>query len=129
MPRSASSRATATSCGSGAGGWPADSRYTPSSRVLSMSHTTHLITVCLARLRRSGNPPPALHRDVRRGEAELPVQRAHPHVARVDLARELRHPGLVGRAEHRGEQELADLAAIRPGSDRQRAEVAVPLAG
>jgi len=53
-----------------------------------MSQTTHLIRVPSVMTRRL-----ALHGQVRRGEAELAVQRAHAEIARVHLASQLRHPG------------------------------------
>ena len=95
--------------------------------MLSRSQTTHLTIIA----DRAPGAPGAcrLHRDVRRLEAELPVQRAHPEVPGVHLAGQLTHPGLVGRPQHRREQQLPDLAAVRDVGDGQRPEVPVPGPG
>src|ERR1700733_8736879 len=148
MPRSASSAATATMAWSGGGGWEPDSRYTPDSIVLSRSQMTHLIIMrcCLPRVSwsfsrsprparvprlagpaRSGHP--LFHRDVRCLETELPVQRPHAEVPRVNLSGELAQPGLVGRPQHGGQQQLAYQAAAGDVGNGQRPEVPVPRAG
>src|SRR6204780_1346480 len=151
MPRSASSAATATMAWSGGGGWEPDSRYTPDSIVLSRSQMTHLIIMrcCLPRVSwsfsrsprparparaprlagptRSGHP--LFHRDVRRLETELPVQRPHAEVPRVNLPGELAQPGLVGRLQHGGQQQLAYQAAAGDVGNGQRPEVPVARAG
>src|SRR5580704_10295871 len=118
MPRPASSVSTPASTGSAAGGCSGDSRYTPLSRVLSMSQTMHLMSASLVTT--------PLHRQVRGREAELAIQRPHADVRRVHLAGQLRHASLVGRGQHGREQLLADGAAVWHLRYRERPEVAVP---
>ena len=132
MPRLGQLGSTASIAGVGRGGWRCRLQVDPGQqRVVDVpDHALDHVGGRVAARSPAGRPagsrrgrrPPGrrFHGEVRRLEPELPVQRPHAQVPGVDLAGQLGQPGLVGRRQHRGQQQLADRGC-GPGCRRRPA--------